>query len=484
MTALAEAPTRAARRAPAASRLHPVPDGGFLPRIAPPRPRSSDIADLRKAARLAGRPLYAWQDLAGQYMTATRRGKWLYPELCLVVARQNGKTGLLLPRIVMGLLRGERIMHTAQDRSLPRDVFVEVADLMESAYAGELKRKPRLANGTERIETRNGGLYRIVAPSRGGARGPSNDLVIFDEVREAADHDFVAAAQPTLTVSKSPQMIYLSNAGTETSVVLNALRKRAETDQTLGYVEWSAHPERHIDDRTGWMEANPALAGGLHAKAHWDFLERMHTGYIAAGTPEIFQTEHLCQWVDTELPKVVPDVVWERARAAVGTPIRPSLGIAQDPAGRRVSAALAWQKDGAVHGYLLADIDGYPVDLEKAAEAVLEPMRRLGVGKRVVFDAWTDREWARYFKDAKPMQGADWEAACGSFARTLDAGEMRVEDPDGRLTLDIAATVRKETAHGWVAVRASDERTNTGALALIRAVWLATMPAPLAPRVY
>ena len=69
----------------------------------------------------------------------------------------------------------------------------------------------------------------------------------------------MAASRPTLTASRNPQTIYCSNAGDDMSVVLNALRTRAETDPSLAYMEWSAAPERPIDDREGWAEANPAL---------------------------------------------------------------------------------------------------------------------------------------------------------------------------------------------------------------------------------
>ena len=427
--------------------------------------------------------MYGWQDLAGEYVTATRKGKWLYPEIVVVVGRQNGKTDLLKPRIVMGLCRGERIMHTAQDRSLPRDVFVEVVDIMESAFPGELKRKPRLANGTERIETKSGGLYRIVAPTRGGARGPSNDLVIVDEAREMTDHDFVAAAQPTLTVSRSPQTIYLSNAGTEESVVLNALRKRAESDPTLGYLEWSSNPDRERDDRTGWHEANPSLADGVNAKGHMAFLEDMYRKYTSEGTPEIFDTEHRCLWVTTELPRLVSDIAWQRGGVGVGEPKRPVIAIGQDPSGRRASVAMAWQADGNVSTLVLADVDGYPVDLEALAKAVMPTIRKHGV-RFIGFDPWADRDFARWFKDPKPIAGADYEAACRTFVETIESGRLRYQDDDGILTADMAHTVRRETGHSWIAVRASDERPTTASLAAIRAVWLATKPQPTAPQVY
>jgi phage terminase large subunit-like protein len=119
--------------------------------------------------------------------------------------------------------------------------------------------KPRYANGQEEVRLTNGGIYSIVAPTRGGARGPSRDLVIIDELREMDTWDFIAAAKPTMTASPDPQMLYLSNAGEEHSIVLNAIRDRAASDPALAYLEWSAAPERTPDDREGWAEANPAM---------------------------------------------------------------------------------------------------------------------------------------------------------------------------------------------------------------------------------
>lgn len=480
---MADAPP-APRRSP--RKLAAVPDNAHLPRVAPPLPKRSDVAELKKVAKVCDVKLFKWQLTAGTYMTATSGKRWKYRELCIVVARQNGKTSLLLPRIVMGLLRGERIMMTAQDRQgVVRDVFEAVADVMEREFATLIKGRVRRANGQEAISLTNGGRFRIVAPTRGGARGGTNDIVIIDEVREMDDYDFIAAAQPTMTVSPSPQIIYLSNAGTDESVVLNGLRDRAKTDRNLGYVEWSAREDREVGDRAGWIEANPALADTTYAKAHMEFLEQAHKGYVDSGHPEIFETEHLCRWVITEAPRVVPELAWERAgEQPTGEPKRPAfMGIAQDPQGRRVSAVIAWVVDGIVNVHVLADFDGYPVDLTKAAELVTKEMRAYGV-RQVAYDPWTDRDFARHFKNAKPTQAADWENGCLRFAREVESGNLRYSDPEGVLTGDMPFTVRHATPHAWIAKPASPERATTASLAAIRAVWLATNPKAPAMKVY
>ena len=67
-------------------------------------------------------------------------------------------------------------------------------------------------------------------------------------------------------------MIYLSNAGDETSVVLNAIRKRAGQDLALAYLEWSAPPEALLTDREAWRQANPRYE--RYPRAMDDYLAR------------------------------------------------------------------------------------------------------------------------------------------------------------------------------------------------------------------
>ena len=97
-----------------------------------------------------------------RYMTALGPDdRLLYREIAIVVARQNGKSTILEPRIIQGLLAGEKIMHTAQNRELPRLVFGMVADIMTDHLGANLRGAIRRANGQEVIKTKTGGVYRI-----------------------------------------------------------------------------------------------------------------------------------------------------------------------------------------------------------------------------------------------------------------------------------------------------------------------------------
>lgn len=420
-----------------------------------------------------------WQKIAATYAMATRGRTWLYSTFACVVARQNGKSELLVPRIRRALKVGERVVHTAQDRSLPREVFERVADLTPRS---ELRRPIRLANGQERIETWSGGRYKIVAPTRAGARGGSNDLVIIDEARELLTYEFIAASRPSLTTSKHPQTWYLSNAGDVLSIVLNALRAQAIElgDPSLGYLEWSKDPDLDIDDPLGWRQANPSL-GRLIT---WATLRQFRKDYHAR--PSIFLTEHLCQWVDSMSPKLASDVAWQRSETdQLAAMVRPALGISQTPS--RIVAIFAWtQPDGTVALRLAADVHGDPVDVDRVGKQ----LRQLALKQStqlVGYNPKTDRDLARHFdwKGAKVQAiGGDLAAAAaGRLVATLEGGRLRWTDA-GAVGVDLAAAVRQKRDQGYLAAPAKEDRPIPAVLAAIHAVWLATEPNDLVPKVH
>jgi hypothetical protein len=466
--------------------------GHAYPRVAPPIPARSDLRAYQDTAKTLNISLMPWQEVAARYLEARGPGKrHLYREVAIVVARQNGKTQLLIPLIVKRLLAGQRIMHTAQDRSLPRAIFYRVAEQMWEKHSDLFPMrngrptKPRYANGQEEVRLTNGGIYSIVAPTRGGARGPSRDLVIIDELREMDTWDFIAAAKPTMSVSPDPQMLYLSNAGEEDSIVLNAIRDRAASDPALAYLEWSAAPERTPDDREGWVEANPAM--GYERDGMGSLLRTMETDYRTAGlesTMALFETEHLCRWVTTLMPSLVSEVAWMKCRGDVEAPTRPMLGINMDPSAKRASAVSAWQQsDGTIAVRVEADVTGDPIDPSLLGPDLKKVAITIGAPK-VAYAPWTDGELAKHLRNAKPVDMRDFAAACQTFVQLVNAGRLRWQDAS-EIGFDLKWAARKmHEAGAFHAVRANEEHPITAVLAAIRAVGLASGPVPSAPRVY
>lgn len=442
-------------------------------RVGPPLATYSRIGAILDAASELGIQLRPWQQYASDVITSTdENGQWLYREAAVIAARQNGKTMVLLPRIKAGLDRGERIIHTAQNRLLPRATFRATAKAYPNAYV-------RLANGQEAIELENGGKYIIVAPQR-GARGESCDLLIIDELREMEDFDFIAAAEPTLTESDNPQVLYLSNAGTEKSVVLNDLRNRAETDQNLAYMEWSAAPERAVDDHAGWLEANPSIGYGNNSLER---MQQLYEKYREAGELAVFETEHLCRWVKSMAPVLVSDALWLRCRGKLEPVIRPAMGISVDPSGRRASAVMAWQQsDGSIGLQVTADVTGEPINLTALAVDLVEQARANGV-QVVGFDPWTDQHLARHFPITEGINGQEYANASERFVRAVETAGIRWQHADA-ISHDLPhASRRASTGTSFMAEAAAD-RSITAVLAAVRAVWLASNPRVQVPAVY
>jgi hypothetical protein len=91
--------------------------------------------------------------------------------------------------------------------------------------------------------------------------------------------------------------VALSNAGDDTSVVLNHQRQAALAyaesgegdDDSLGIFEWSGEDECDLDDPEAWCQANPALG--------YTITEATLRSKLASLPPAVFRTEHLCQRV-------------------------------------------------------------------------------------------------------------------------------------------------------------------------------------------
>jgi hypothetical protein len=448
-----------------ATRKKPAPViGSSKPRLAPPLPLRHDAKALGDLAEKLGQPLWPWQALVMRYLTATAGERWLYPEVAVVVARQNGKTSLLVPLIVARMLEGHRVMHTAQNRSLPIATHEQLASLL-SEHFPRLIARPRgitFGSGKEGIRLTTGGNYRIVAPTRGGARGQPNDLVVIDEVREFEDTELTDAALPTVIASKKPQVVYLSNAGYAQSVVLNALRARAGSDPSLAYLEWSAAAERAPDDVAGWIEANPSIGHNPHLMEN---LERQYRAHLLGGTMQSWETENLCRWTVAKTERLVTPEEWSGQvfESVRQSPSRPAMGIKMDPSGERVAAVIAWPvSEERVALDVVADVTGDPVD------------------STIAFDPATDADLMRHLKrEQVSITGRDYASATERFVRLVAGRKLLVHDPGGILAADLEATTRRAMSAGTaIAVKAGSDMTNTAAEAAIRAVWAAGIAKP------
>lgn len=239
-------------------------------------------AEACTLAARAGLIADPWQRDAVDLLLACRDdGKWACYEYAELVARQNGKGGILEIRVLAGflLLEEQLILWSAHEYKTSMEAFRRVRALLRK-LGKQVGNNENLIEvdgvlikisntngeeGFERLDT--GARIKFVARSKGSGRGFSGDLIIIDEAfaYTLLQQD---ALTPTLRARPNPQIIYTSSPPLDgaSGDVLYALRARAEAggDDSLGYRDWGAegdldHLEKvDLDDRCLWAATNPA----------------------------------------------------------------------------------------------------------------------------------------------------------------------------------------------------------------------------------
>lgn len=308
------------------------------------------------------------------YIHALEKGSdgtgFRFRTVVILISRQNGKTkwlrGLGLWRLYLhprGLSSAncpaaKNVIIAAQGLEYAESTLTEVVDDVKNCPT--LKREfitHKQTNGKHRMVLTGKRGWRAVAANRGGGRSLSIDLAELDELREHQTWLAWNAIVPTTTARKYSQAVAASNAGDKTSVVLRSLRdgaiKRILTQDTedtqIGLFEWSVPEDAHYLDRKYWPMANPALGflpghdeESLAAKA-----EAMHDNVPG------FKTEHLCQWVDTLAPGIIPMDHWQNtedptSRRAEGAPVWAAVDVNYQRS-RSYVAIASRRADGLLH---------------------------------------------------------------------------------------------------------------------------------------
>lgn len=211
---------------------------------------SSAGVEAIELARLCGLELDPWQaDFLMAAMGRDAAGRWVADEAALIVPRQNGKSEVLLARLLWGLLLGgeKTGLFTAHEHKTATESFLRLKSLVEHpdfvAKYGEVSRL-QSSYGREQIEFGNGARALFIARSRKNGRGFSPDFIVLDEAFELNDLS-MAALKPGLAARKSPQLWFSSSAPHDTSSVLRriCLKGRAGEQERLVYFEWAAPDE-------------------------------------------------------------------------------------------------------------------------------------------------------------------------------------------------------------------------------------------------
>lgn len=458
-----------------------------LPRYGTPRRRERPTRGglMVAVGELLGWTLFGWQRLASEIaMEYDPRTKWpCYRSVGISVARQNGKTTLVLIRIALQLIvPRSTVAYTAQDRNIARFKWAEYVEiLMSTPFASRVRRVSRI-NGSEALIMDNGSQFVIVTPGEKAGRSMSIDLAIVDEAFSQRDMALIGALGPTMSAKPFAQLYILSNAGTFESVLWRHYTDtgRAQVDNPLAslcWLEWAADENADVFDRQAWAEANPSMdqPGGVTSVALAD---------AAMTLPgNTFLREHLNVWVDLAQLTGIDPVTWAACR---DDDLRPQNDVA-------LSLDFTPERDrGAL--VIVGDVDGRtPIEvIEHSHDLERVVSRAVDVGLRwdatVVVDrggpaASTIPALEQAGVRVRLISLPDFVRACGDFhdaavhARLSHRGDYRLTDA-------VAGASKRKVGDAWAWKRRGTSDI-TPLIAATLARWgVVAAEEPLVPQVY
>lgn len=426
----------------------------------PPRwatPRSIERRTLGAAfdevASVLGIMLFLWQrlvaDVALEVDPLTKALR--YRTVGVSVARQNGKTLLVVIRIAMELIRPNRtVVYTAQDRNYARRQWEKHVDLLMSipAFAQEVRGSPVKANGRETLTMRNGSQYMIVTPNEDAARSLTVDLAIIDEAYAQRSLAVIGGLTPTMITRPSAQLWILSNAGTFSSVLFKHYteRGRASIDEPrsrMCWFEWAAADAAELLDPEAWADANPAL--GLPGGPLLSALE----GELLDGGEATFRREYMNQWVDLGALAGVDAVAW----AACFDPAPPpgDIWLALDITPERDWGALVAAGELSP-GRTAIEVLEHTADIQHLVSRTVEVAKRHNA--TVVLDRPSPAGACIPALERADVPVAlvaipDVQRACGEFHDAAIAG-LIAHAGDPRLTDAVLGATKRQIGDGWV----------------------------------
>lgn len=425
-----------------------------------------DVVDF--ARDVLEQPLDPWQEWlvvhAGELLPD---GRPRFRQVVVLVARQNGKTHLLVVLSLFWLFVELRktVLGTSTNLGYAKESWEKAVELAESSpeLADEIARVRRAA-GEESLVTVHGCRYKIAASNRKGGRSLTIDRLILDELREHDSWEAWNAAVPAMNAVPDAQAWAITNQGDDKSVVLESLRKSAlryletgEGDERLGLFEWSAPSGAEPDDVDALAAANPNLGHRIELDGLLGDARRAKL----AGGDELagFRTEILCQRV-ANLDPAVDAVAW-RECLDVGTldAVRSRVALCVDVSldGRHATLAAAARLDD---GRVRVEIVAAWTDTAALRRELPAVVRRV---RPKVFGWFPYGPAAAVAAELADRKGrADWpprgvkvdgirsevDAVCMGFAELVEAREL-VHSGDPLLDAHVEATEKQRHGDGW-----------------------------------
>jgi hypothetical protein len=225
--------------------------------------------------------------------------KWVNTDCGLLVPRQNGKSELIIVRIIGGMVfLGEALIYTAQSDFTVAEIkrrvqrfFYDAEAELRNLLTAEFDKEPK---SLDYVELRNRGRCVFRTRTRTNGLGSTNDVLILDEDQEETDAQ-QEALLPTISSGKN-QNHQTIRAGTPPSgggsgTVFMRMRKNVLDGKApdICWQEWSVESIADPHDEEAWYATNPSLNYFLmrsavkseSQKMAIDSFNKMRLGWVA-----------------------------------------------------------------------------------------------------------------------------------------------------------------------------------------------------------
>lgn len=271
----------------------------------------------------SGRIAQEWQELLlSDILAVNEEGLWVHTKFGYSVSRRNGKNEIAAIREMYGLVKGEKILHTAHRTTTSSSASKRLADILNGIGYTEVVR-PKNGEKYEKAYTysKQFGLEKIKLLDEGGGScdfrtrsskgglGEGFDLLVIDEAQEYED-DQESALKYVVSDSKNPQTIFCGTPPTTVSsgTVFLKLRNKtlAGSGLNTGWAEWSVSKFTDPYDREAWYETNPSLGTILTERKIADEI---------TGDDTDFNIQRLGLWLKYNQKSAISKNEWQQMQA-------------------------------------------------------------------------------------------------------------------------------------------------------------------------
>lgn len=287
-----------------------------------------------------GRTAQEWQELMLYDILAVNEDDlYVHTKFGYSVPRRNGKNEVVVMREMYGLMKGERILHTAHRTTTTHSAWERLLQMVEKTDL-EIESTFK-AFGKEHIFLTNGGRIEFRTRTSKGGLGEGFDLLIIDEAQEYQD-DQETALKYVVSDSPNPQTLFCGTPPTAVSsgTVFTKLRKNTleGNSKNTAWAEWSVESMSDVNDVELWYQTNPSLGTILTERKIEDEI----------GTDEIdFNIQRLGLWIKYNQKSAISEKEWDTLKVEVLPKLKGKLfvGIKYGNDGANVSMSIAVKTD-------------------------------------------------------------------------------------------------------------------------------------------